>query len=175
VSFTVPITVQFQVQDESLLREVAREELSVMERRDRQEEAYNVDAVRFLSYAAEGRGVAHGPKGSMFTWGVVGNYTMVSAFVEALRPFWVAIYRRGLIWNFSGIVVMSQTEQQAHSTVVEISMDQTMPRTRGAQGVLTLIVREMKTPFPLFEGYYERTEEQVQHAKVTTEIWEDKP
>jgi hypothetical protein len=46
------------------------------------------EAWDLLDHAVQGRGVASGPKGQRFAWSVVGNYTDVDTFVEALRSFW---------------------------------------------------------------------------------------
>lgn len=174
MSVNCPVTVQFQIHKPEGLPGIARRHHDRMLPLDQGDEGRDRDALRFLEHAAEGKGVALGPKGDMFTWGSVGNYTSVVTFVEALRPFWADLYRERIIWDFSGIVVMSQTEQRAHSTIIEVSCDQTSPRGPDAEGKVTLVIRETETPFPLFEGYYERPEQLVP-AGVTTEIWEDKP
>jgi len=174
VSVNCPVTVQFEVSKPEMLPEIARRHSGIMARRDVREEDFDRDALRLLEHVAEGRGVALGPKGDMFTWGSVGNYTSVAHFVDALRPFFADLYRRGAIWNFVGIVVMSQTEQRAFSTIAEVSCDQTVPRTRESAGRVTLVVRVMETAFPLFEGFYERAEGMLPSGVVTS-TWEDTP
>lgn len=166
MSVNCPITVQFQVDKPDVLEEVGLRHHNTMMRRDRQEGAYNADAARFLRYVVQGKGVANGPRGDMFTWGSVGNYTMIESFVGALRPFWEELYRESALWDFVGILVMSQTEQRAHSTIVEISKDRTTPRSE-----LSLIVRSRDTPFPLFEGFIERPEKLLP-PDVHTTVWE---
>lgn len=174
MSFTVPVTVQFQVNKPDVLRTVAREHRSTIERHDRRSDGYDPDAARMLEHAAEGRGVALGPKGDMFTWGSVGNYASVDRFVGALRPFFADLYRERAIWDFATIVVMSQKEQQGTSTVVEVGMDQTMPRTRDNEGLVTLEIRTLEaTPFPLFEGLYERAEQALPPG-IRHETWESR-
>jgi len=173
VSFTVPVTVQFQVYEPDVLREVARKHRSEIERYDRRSDGYDADAARFLDHAAEGKGVAGGPKGEMYTWGSVGNYTLVERFVGALRPFFADLYRKGVLWNFATIVVMSQQEQQGASTIIEVAADQTMPRVRENQGLVTLEIRSRKSSFPLFEGLYERAEGSLP-PEVRYETWESR-
>jgi len=70
-----------------------------------------------------GNGVARGPKGDLFNWGMVGNYTSASDFIEGLRPFWLSLFRsRGAeLQDFEHILVFEEEEQSGAVTVYEVS------------------------------------------------------
>lgn len=147
------ITVQFQVRDPEELSEIAGEQGARMARLEGSDD-YDRDAARFLDYMQEvGRGVAPGPRGDMFTWGSLGNYSCAEVFVESLVPFWRELYARRAVFDHDGVVVMFQQEQRPYVKIAEISMDRTAPH-----GGKALVVRELETSFPLFGWYFERPE-----------------
>jgi hypothetical protein len=165
------ITVQFPVKSDTNLFVCARRHLDAMETLKEAtsypsaEDGYNADAHRMLRYAAEVHGVGTGPKGDMFTWGSIGNYSSIEDFVTALRPFWIDLYTTHAMFDSEGVVVMFQQEQRPFVKFAEISMDRTAP---GED--LVLIRRDWETPFPLFGWFFERPEELLPPAMQTT-IW----
>ena len=168
MSFCCPITVSFEVSKMEVLKEIARKYTVLMKSYADSDESgseYDRDAHRFLEYAAEGQGIGMGPKGDMFTWGSVGNYTSVETFVDVLMPFWGELYSEHALMFGDGIVIMSQSEQRPSMKIVEISKDQTMPRDRTA-----LVVRSMESPFPLLGWFVERPEELLPPG-IRTEEW----
>lgn len=164
MSVSCPITVQFEVREPKLLMEVAsvhRARIKLLEHT----EGFDKSAWLFLSHLAEGHGVDGGSKGSMCTWGAVGNYVSIEFFVEVLESFWIELYTKNVMFPSDGIIVMSQTEQRAVMNVVEISNDRTVP-----SGPVELIVQEAETPFPLFGWYFERPEKLLPPDVYTTTI-----
>jgi hypothetical protein len=51
------------------------------------------EAAWLLEYLANRKGFSNGPKGGMFTWGIIGNSTDVDRFVKVLEPFWRELLR----------------------------------------------------------------------------------
>lgn len=147
MSVNCNISVQFEVANHAKFNDTVEEHV----RRCWETDDFDGDARRMLHYAEEGGGVAGGPKGDMFSWATVGNYSSVSHFVEALHPFWASLYENGAVSPGDGIVVMFQQEQVPSVQIVEISLDRTSPRDQKV-----LVVREGVTPFPLFGWYFER-------------------
>jgi|GEM_PF-4419482 len=170
------ITVQFEVRSDAKLFVCARRQLKIMEALKEStpypsaEDGYNADAHRMLRYVVEGHGVGAGPRGDMFTWGSVGNYSSIEAFVAALIPFWRDIYAEYVMFDFEGIVVMFQREQRPFVKFAEISVDRTAP---GED--LVLVRRDWETPFPLFGWFFERPEALLPAGIRTTILKGDKP
>ncbi len=80
------------------------------------------EAIWFLEYISEGKGVTNGPKGSLFTWGIVGNYTYAGHFVEILMPFWKELFNTEIgPLNFEHIIVFYEPEQSEQASCYEIS------------------------------------------------------
>lgn len=168
MSVNCPITIQFQIRDEAGLFALAVRHRDRMLAVDRDGDEWDRDACRMLEYAAEAKGVALGPKGDMFTWGSVGNYSSADTFVDALRPFFQDLWRERVLFDFHTVVVMFQQEQHHTGHLFELSLDQTAPRD-----AMPVVVRDLDSTFPLFEGVYERSEKLLPRG-IRTEIWESR-
>jgi hypothetical protein len=153
MSVNCNITVQFEVSKPDLLKETAREHHARVRALEAADDGFDRDALYMLEHASGGNGVGRGPKGDMFTWGHVGNYSSVERFVEALNDFWVDLYEKRIVMNCDGIVVMFQQEQHPFVKIVEMQLDRSSPKSAP-----TLEAREHETPFPLFGWYFERLE-----------------
>lgn len=168
MSVNCPITVQCEIRDPGRLAPVARTHLDRLT--SLQEDPFEArDAKRFLKYVAEGHGVGHGPKGQMLTWGSVGNYSDIDAFVEDLCPFWFDLYAEAVMFTFDTIVVMMQVEQRVALEIYEISLKGGFQVTPDS----SLVLRDMKTPFPLFGWLHER-EKALLPSSVKTGSWSPK-
>lgn len=84
---------------------------------------------QFLDAVINSNCVHMGHKGGLFTWGIVGNYTHVSEFVDALKPFWEGLLlapdnyqtvEDGPL-HHNHILVFEQTEDADSTTAYEIS------------------------------------------------------
>src|SRR3990167_5815067 len=49
-----------------------------------------------LDYMATGHGVGYGHKGEVFSWGEVGNGTMIESLTDGLHAFWLALGEAGV-------------------------------------------------------------------------------
>lgn len=154
------ITVQFEVREEKGLKALSQEYAERM-RSLKDTDGFDRDAYRMLHYMSEGKGVAYGPKGDMFTWGSVGNYSNVDLFVDALKGFWARLYWDRVVMDSDGVVVMFQQEQRPFTKTVEIRSKR--PRNQG------LIITEYESPFPLFGWFYERDERMLPQGSITRE------
>lgn len=151
MSVNCPITIQFQVYRHEQLRPLAIQHRDRMLALDRDGDDWDRDACRMLEYAAEGQGLGMGPKGEMFTWGSVGNYSSHETFVDALRPFVEDLWREAVVSPYATVVVMFQREQMHVSQIYELALDVGSPRDARV-----IEVRRLETSFPLLEGIYER-------------------
>jgi len=155
MSFDCNISVQFEVKNAKILRELAVEYVSRMKALadglDDEREGFDRDALRMLEHAAEGKGVAVGPRGDMYTWGSVGNYSSVDCFVDALAPVWIDLYAKRAMFDHNSIVVMFQQEQRPVGRIIEI-----IPKRVAGQVPSTIEIRELEASFPLFGWHFER-------------------
>ena len=105
------------------------------------------EAVWFLQDLAKRTGKLPGPKGGLSLWGVVGNYTRVQEFVDALKPFWLDILSNELgPCDFERILVFEEREQEGCAYAYEIFLSED-----EASGKLlvphTISVMKHKCPF----------------------------
>ena len=100
------------------------------------------EASLFLQAFWEGKGINSGPKGDLFTWGIVGNYTDEDEFVNTLRPFWKDLLSEvdGGPCSFEHILVFVEHEQTKCATAIEIFLtDKDDPKS--------LTIKKHKCPF----------------------------
>jgi len=82
------------------------------------------EASGYLRYIIQGKSVATGPKGSLSTWGMVGNYTSHENFVDGLVPFWSDLYKNDdVLFKFERIIVFCEPEQSQRAECYEIRYD----------------------------------------------------
>ena len=81
------------------------------------------EVLDFLTYLAAGRRSFDGPKGSLYLWGYVGNYTDAAQFVDVLRPFWVEMLKPDGPAEGNHIVVIYEHEQSERAYALEIYFD----------------------------------------------------
>ena len=111
----VYVTVSFQCEDADALSALASRMLvELNEEYDDDHDLYlGATAENFLNACIEKRGHGHGAKGSVFTYGEVGNYTSANGFVYALEPFWAAL-------KASRVLVFLEREDSGAATAYEI-------------------------------------------------------
>ena len=80
----------------------------------------------FLEELSRRTGSNPGPKGGLSLWGIIGNYTRTSDFVQVLRPFWTDLLRgvKGGPLPFEHIVVFTEPEQSEQAQAYEIVYDE---------------------------------------------------
>ena len=80
------------------------------------------EAKWFVEDCATGRGYVCGPKGALYTWGLVGNYTNAEKFVEVLMPFWDQLLGKAKDcgFDFEHINVFYEPEQSEQAQCYEI-------------------------------------------------------
>lgn len=163
------ITVQFEVTDVIVLKQLSWEHATNLKMLADVDgpapEEFDRDALRMLEHAAGGHGVALGPRGDMFTWGSLGNYSSLDCFVDALNPFWLELYVRRAVFDHNGIVVMFQQEQRALGRIIEITAQRVAGRPPPG-----LVIRELETTFPLFGWHLERPDGLLPRGVSTREV-----
>jgi hypothetical protein len=162
------ISVQFEVRGQ-LLREIAVEHCSRMkvlaDGSYEEREGFDRDALRMLEHASEGKGVAIGPRGDMFTWGSVGNYSSIDYFVDALAPFWIDLYAKRVMFDHHSIIVMFQQEQRPTGKTIEI-----IAKRVAGQVPSTIEIRELEASFPLFGWHLERRDDALPQGVLVREV-----
>lgn len=100
------------------------------------------EAEWFLNALSLRSGFNPGSKGGLSTWGIIGNYTNGTRFVDVLRPFWKDLLRDNDIGPccHEHILVFVEHEQSERATAFEIFLEDDADPD-------TLIVKEHECPF----------------------------
>ncbi len=130
----VTLTVIFETHLEDGIPNLASEHLEKIKEPNR-------DVRGFLEYVSKGFAVGFGPKGSVLSWGHVGNYSIPEDFMCDLKPFWLDLYKIGAIQKYDAIIVMSQREQADCMTIFEL---------RKGEETGNLMARRIDTSVPSF-------------------------
>ncbi len=116
----VYITVSFPCEDEHVASRLARQVLDNLRKQEKSDpDAYlSTSAEHFLEYVIAMKGVGHGHKGSVFTWGEVGNGPGREGFVDILAPFWKGLCDQE--FPPRRVMVFMEPEQSKCATAYEI-------------------------------------------------------
>lgn len=109
----------------------------IISNKDECEEAY-----WFLEDLSMRTGANKRRKGGLSMWGMIGNYTSGSAFVETLRKFWLDLLSdvENGPQSFEHILVFVEQEQDERAKAFEIFLD-------GEDGHKNLKILEHECPF----------------------------
>ena len=101
------------------------------------------EAKAMLKAFSEGNGYNCGWKGSIWSWGIVGNYTDGEKFVKCLKPFWneLIINEKGA-FEFDHVIVFREPEQRGYAECWEIYQEEN-PNEVGYTGKLILKHHEL--------------------------------
>lgn len=122
--------------------------VALIAKRHLEDEMKSQEALWFLEALAQRAGTNPGVKGGLSMWGIVGNYTVGSEFVESLRPFWTDLLKSDTIGGpsrYDHILVFAEPEQSGKATAFEIFLD-------GDDAELGLKVVEHECPFAWNQG-----------------------
>lgn len=81
----------------------------------------------FLEDLSKRTGGNPGPKGGLSLWGITGNYTTGTGFVNTLRPFWDELLRTrvdGGPFPHEHVIVFCEPEQSDRAQAFEIGLEQ---------------------------------------------------
>lgn len=82
------------------------------------------EAEWYLEELSTRKGYNPGPKGGLSMWGIVGNYTSVDEFIDALEPFFLELFKTEAgPSDFEHIIVFYEREQSEQAKAYEISYD----------------------------------------------------
>lgn len=130
------ISVCFSVDDNTFGRCIAK---SYMRELEKDRDNASIELIWMLKAFSEGNGIFTGPKGSLFNWGIVGNYTGIEDFITQLIPFLEALRSdedTGFC-DFEHAIVFYEREGSESATVYEI-----MPFENNAMNPLIWRVHE---------------------------------
>lgn len=101
------------------------------------------EAIWILEAILDPKNYNCGPKGFLFTWGVVGNYTSGQEVVDYLKPFFEEQLRNNLgTLDFDHILIFEEREQSQQAIAYEIFLEDSNSDEKGP-----LIVKRHELPF----------------------------
>ena len=133
MGFYVHVQISFSVHSVPAMARLASEH------RARLDEGKERDAVRILLAMEEGeRYVGHGPKGSLFCFGFVGNYSNGESIAEALAPMIEQMLREDeAASDFDHVVLLVEPEQTESAQAFEMYLVAPDASTPSRYGKLT--------------------------------------
>lgn len=83
------------------------------------------EAYWFLEAVLDKKNYNCGPKGMLFTWGIVGNYTSAENFKDCLSPFFEEMLKEEIsVSDFDHILVFWEQEQSEQAKAFEIFLNE---------------------------------------------------
>ncbi len=145
VHFSVTYSSHMDAEDFNNLHQLAEKtEKQLNELNALKECSVSQECFEFLNAVLDSKNYNTGRKGTLFTWGIVGNYTPVDEIVENLSTFFDEMLRKEIgVGDFNHIIFFQEREQSEQAECWEIYLEDIDDLENKGK----LIINHHKLPF----------------------------
>lgn len=131
------------------MAQAAQDILDMLWDKEGEEHACEREAVWLLKAIQDLKNYNTGPKGSLFTWGIVGNYTRADDVIDDLKEFFLELLTNRKLDPYVSehIIAFEEKEQSEKAIAYEIYLKFPSYEAKGNE----LIVKRHEMPFCWFQ------------------------